>query len=939
MKELILSLIQEAQALVSNETIAPHDLSSLKSLVIQLELAQELEILAGLVESGDDFEAAFRARCKARAIQNDGTCLSFTEMPEATVNQLYWDIASLLVPKPQTLGAMLSILMPQVHEKIVPDYILQKDMSNGRLLLKNVKFKSQTTAQWEEDASLKRLGDFVIAGTKLFDVNDISLLRFNFHLGLHESLISCYPELAARLYKHNPSLRILADRVSILQGKGQTPFEAISVFIRDLLLSGTHMTGMQYAEKSAGIAFVSFMGYLEILPAEIKASLLALTSPNGESIAGIIDDLRRGNCIETAASELQYILEHSTSRDLLNSRPLLPDNYVSKIVKEYVKDGIATKALESSNSLPECFLEEALSQVVIDNSYDCLSLLLSFSPSQYLPLLKYARIDFRILTDLSYQIRDGVLNEEQKRALFAALFNQYQKFRQCIPFYITSGGTVEDLMPLLGKLPKDYIFGLMQERRQMGYHIPLIQKLISKPEFLSALLLLFPESDRFLLVNGYYDIYYVTPLYLAASYPDSLRILLSLYPKNERLAVLNTEKEHFGTVFSVAASYPKSLLVIIESLSEVEQIEVLKDLKIDGSKILHHIAANPTVLNAILALYPPEDRLLAVKERDSIGNTVLHKAVTNYDSLKLVLSLYPDSELLTVAKEKNMAGYNLLRLSITIPESFVAVLALYPAAERIKAVEELEINGEIMLHKLVYNPRSFIALLEVYPENQRLNELRKKDRLGRSVLYNAVIYPATIAAIMQSLPEKDRAAARAEMRGYTDYWLWFLKIIAAFPLFSGSYLVAMAAHNLTLSAVILLSSSVISGPIFGLVFGVFFFSIGHIFKSFVDALDHVDDIDLGNINEFLYITGINIAVGIGISTFMGFSAASVFLLNRTLFSVAGYNALAYGATIAGAGIATTIGFFSKSMQRQPHFGNAPGVLQDDNDAVIPIPAV
>jgi len=34
-----------------------------------------------------------------------------------------------------------------------------------------------------------------------------------------------------------------------------------------------------------------------------------------------------------------------------------------------------------------------------------------------------------------------------------------------------------------------------------------------------------------------------------------------------------------------------------------------------------------------------------------------------------------------------------------------------------------------------------------------------------------------------------------------------------------------------------------------------------------------------------------------------------------------------------------IGFFSKSMQRQPHFGNAPLVLQDNYDAVIPIPAL
>jgi len=46
------------------------------------------------------------------------------------------------------------------------------------------------------------------------------------------------------------------------------------------------------------------------------------------------------------------------------------------------------------------------------------------------------------MSDLAYlanQIRGGVLNEEQKRALFEAVFNQYQKFRECITFYIECG--------------------------------------------------------------------------------------------------------------------------------------------------------------------------------------------------------------------------------------------------------------------------------------------------------------------------------------------------------------------------------------------------------------------------------------------------------------------------------------------------------------------
>ena len=901
-KERILTLIRDKQILLSNERIEPHDFISLKSLVIQKEMAHELEALEHLAAGDGDFESAFKERCKTRARQNEGSCLSFTEMPEGVVNQLYWDIARLITPEPQTMGAMLMILLPDLNEKIVPDYILQKDLQSGRVLLQNVKFKSQSLNILDEEPTLKRLGEFVIAGSKLFDVSDIALLKFNYHRSFHEAIRAEHPDIAELLYKHNPSLRTLADRLSLLQGQGQTPFEAITVFSRELRLSSTYITGMTYAARNAGIALASFMGYLEALPVDVKDRLLAI-SPNEKSVASIINDLKMGSCTEVASRKLQSILDHHASHDFLNNRPLLPDNYISNIVKEYAKDGLATKAIDSSISLPQRYLEEVLPQIQINNAHDLINFLISFPPELYSSLLEkssllqkrniirilelpeWASHGVQVLPKLASQIRGGILNEAQKKAFFAALLTQYERFPSCISFYIMCGETVENLMPLLAEIPKKTLLLIMQERHSI-YYKPLLKIAASKPEFLRELLLLLPEADRLLAVKRHINNYdnsgcSGSPIHWAAINPESLRIILSLYPQDE-------------------------------------QLQAVKIAEVDGITVLHEAAINYDSLQLILNLYPEDEKLTAVKEKNRLGEGILYKAVQNLQSLRFVLALYPKSERLPAIKERNLDGKTPLHSAAAFPESLSILLALYPADQRLKALKEKDNNGlTVFQHRAAAHPSSDLILLQSLP---------LKDR------------PAARKAMISVREAMLSARRQAQINERWGDQLLFRSIIKwgmAFPLaLWGSAAVSASAFGFTLSALILLPTDLLIGSALLMASGLLFFSLAG------SLLLGIENRDNQRFDFFIHSKGLNILVGLSIAALSGVAAGIAvgsLIFNPALFSTILYNMLAYGASIAGAGLAT-YGLFSSPTRVEPENDNVLPALQDNIEA-LPAPAI
>lgn len=243
----ILALITAKQSLVQSDLAQAHDYGSLKIKVMNEELAEELRFLTELF-SGEDIEARFKAHCRERAIRNATTCLSFSEMPNGAVNELYWDIATHLF-HPATMGEMLGILMPAVTTVVTHTAEVSTTSTSPKDIVMG--FKSEAISSLNDTPSLQKLADFVVSGTKLLDVKGIARFDFRLHQRYYRALEKTHPDVHARLYQHNPALRTLKTKLLLLEGQGQVPFEAMTTLIRELRLGGSRMTGSVYAAACA----------------------------------------------------------------------------------------------------------------------------------------------------------------------------------------------------------------------------------------------------------------------------------------------------------------------------------------------------------------------------------------------------------------------------------------------------------------------------------------------------------------------------------------------------------------------------------------------------------------------------------------------------------------------------------------------------------------
>ena len=108
--------LDEAETLIDLNAI-PHDYSSLKKHVLQLELNQEIQTLRNMLNNApQSFIETFKKRCVWRET-NKEHAISFSEMPESITNKLYWNIAEYLF-QPKTMESMLQIIAPGIKHHV-----------------------------------------------------------------------------------------------------------------------------------------------------------------------------------------------------------------------------------------------------------------------------------------------------------------------------------------------------------------------------------------------------------------------------------------------------------------------------------------------------------------------------------------------------------------------------------------------------------------------------------------------------------------------------------------------------------------------------------------------------------------------------------------------------------------------------------------------------
>ncbi|GEM_PF-5461715 len=115
-----------------------------------------------------------------------------------------------------------------------------------------------------------------------------------------------------------------------------TPKEAMALLAYKLEEGGQYNTYNVDASISAIEACAVFREYLDMLPIEISKLLLELTTASRHgsiSLNKILIQLSIGNCVETAAHQINSILNHNVSNKILDYKPLNEVQELSKIDK------------------------------------------------------------------------------------------------------------------------------------------------------------------------------------------------------------------------------------------------------------------------------------------------------------------------------------------------------------------------------------------------------------------------------------------------------------------------------------------------------------------------------------------------------------------------------------------------------------------------------
>ncbi|KTC96218.1 ankyrin repeat domain-containing protein [Legionella feeleii] len=639
--EELYHLLVEKQALIQDPIVVPHNYSSLKTQTIQQELRDEIEALIKLFGEGlETFRQGFLDRCKHRAEQNAGTCLSLFAMPDGECNQLYWQIAECLF-EPKTMGDMLRLLLPDNTMLISYEVTEENRQQSLRERVKNpvFHFEAKNLACLTQEPSRTALSQFAVSGGQLFDVTDLVQWEFTTHTKFFNSFSQQYPELAEALYQHNEAFKKLRQHL-LAVSKGQSPREVIKEFIQQLLLGGETLTGEAYASLEAQTAVTDFFGYLESLPDSLKEGLLELETPSDISLDYVCEHLKAENCVEQAAAYLQEILNNKENAATLDTRPDLSPEQLQGIHKSYGKSHALSSVSDSPTALPLNYLKKNLEALVIDDMHVLLDLLLAFPPGYYPMLFKYAQISCDA-TSLGDMMASGIFLGEQLTALNQAFIDNMEKcggFSVCLQFALHYNN--DELVK--------HLFSLLAQKEQPA--IFLIEQLGG-----------FSESVRIAIAHKNYDL---------------LKLILTSLPLEERLAALVEAKLADGTPMLAFATVrmPSQFHWILELLPEEHRLTAITLTA--GNPTVLYLTADPETIATTLSLLPEKDRLTALRA-ETRGKSGLWRGAFRIEVFKVILALLPPADRLNAVTERIFSDQNALEITLS-REAFKEILNLLP---------------------------------------------------------------------------------------------------------------------------------------------------------------------------------------------------------------------------------------------------------------------
>lgn len=731
LKNALKTILDDARALVTPmalETVIG-DYQTLVESVIQKELREELLLLEKTLLLCDESEikAQFKILCQVRDLQNYKTALYFLGAPENYCNALYFNFAKTLYPA-ANFGELCTILMPTLEKEwVVKLESARGDAKKRRRLLQKIVLCEIALNDSESCLCLLplALGSFkriLRQDNHVFVMDNIASFDFKMHAEFHQKLIQENQPLMHGIAAFNESLAELYSRLARWNGQGTTIRDVILPIARRMSISGTSAGSGDFASFDGSIAAERFVLYYQALPEPIKSALGECHGHgNNPNITTIVHHIESRECIETAAMQLESVLDTPLNDEILNTTPYLSEE--EKMALSHPYRGIKKheqlvdfNGISETITLPNALSAPFYEQMSIDHIDDLVAVLISFPSNEYASFFNQVRLDaFNFIKDMRYLVE--ALNFEQREALMRAL-----------------------MMPTVRKNVDLNSSALLAAFVNSGDQVAIAQLVDHLTPF--ERLRLLNEKDE----DGN------TALHLLVFSSVAVKALVDLYPHSarRRMKALNQPDQDGATVLHLAGDNHLTLKVLIDFHLEYTEgyhliIEAIMRADNEGRTVLHYAAKNVRSLDMLLKFFRNGDDseedddsvASALRIKDSKGNTVLHYVSRNFfhyvsqniDALShLLKSFSHPKEIIELLCQKNHDGEMVLSSSslnlTTLTEIFNLLITLKVRHRSLVAFLTTLIDSQTsLLHFLEAREDGLLLLSRLYEIRPRLRFL------------------------------------------------------------------------------------------------------------------------------------------------------------------------------------------------------------------------
>lgn len=758
-EQAILELLNEQEALINKTLEIPHDYSSIRESMLQMELQQEITALRSMLTGLEDFEDQFKARCAIRETDTQYT-ISMQAMPESITNQLYWEIA-LKVFEPKTMKDMLAVVVPGIERHLKADLVYKASVDvydkQYNVLEASLELLPTLDLFQTQKPTLEQFIQYILSEDLVFIGQDLERFPLVQHAQLCNHLNAEYPAVAKKLYVHNSIMHTLSLDILTLNNKGIMPKVAIEQLIKGLTIGGEKMTGTLYAGKSSTEGVARFAAYFNALPNATKEQLSVLEE-NGKSLGSIIDKkIAQGECVETTASDLNRLLLHNANQSVLSVSPeiaqhelkTLKDKYGPKQALHTKKDGLFVPVF------PTQLIHDVIARIRIKTQEELISLILDFPPSFYDVLWQYVSLDnpYSAMRNLASFLQQGYFNLEQKAALAKALAKVYNIFnlKETVFFWAVQTNELMFLQTALDFYSTQQRLDIIKTPDEQGF--VLLDKVASNADLVEFILNIYPQDQRLEALKS------SRVQYSLIKNTSTLKVLLHCLSEDQKLILINEIDDKGSTLLFEVADCFESLTLLLELYPENQRLGWIKKPNNNGYTVLHKVVTNHQSLELLLSLYPQEQRLDAIKLKNQRGNDVFSKCVDNPNSLKTVLNLLSDEQKQNAVKDLNGYNFDLLLTAAKTFKSLKLMLNLYPKKEWLNAVKKTSVLYSV----LVDDAKSLELIFSIYPEDQRLEAFKEENKHGHKIVHLAANKPGVLKTLLQCLSEGQCQAVFKEL--------------------------------------------------------------------------------------------------------------------------------------------------------------------------------